>query len=176
MDGTGSAPDTGAPPPAGRNGDRAGVLRASAAAVLLGIAIWAAGWSWNAPFTPDTGAGMFTGHHGALRAIGCVITIPAVAAVLSYRGHPYAGAIGVSLGFGLLWSVDAYITYSNKFWALGVGPMWVCVAAGTALAAWNAQIVRSERANPDRAFNHGLTADTDALTRWSNLRRGAHRR
>jgi len=183
MNGTGSPPDTGATTEDDRAADRTAALRALVIAALLGAAIWAAGWSWNAPFTPDAGAdtgadtGMFTDHHGALRAIGCVITIPAVAAIFSYRGHPYAGALGVSLGFGLLWSVDAYITsYNNVFVGLGIGAMWVCVGAGTALASWNAQILRRDQQNPRQAFNHGLTPETDALTRWRNLRRGTSHR
>lgn len=177
MNGTGSTPDTGATTGTDRAAGRTAALLALVVAALRGAAIWAAGWSWNAPFTPDTGAGMFTDHHGALRAVGCVITIPAVAAVLSYRGHPYAGAVGVSLGFGLLWSVDACITsYSNAFVGLRLGAMWVCVGAGTALAAWNAHILRRDREDPREAFDHGGTTETDALTRWRNLRRGTSHR
>ncbi|WP_194905383.1 hypothetical protein [Quadrisphaera sp. INWT6] len=53
MNSTGSTPDTGATTEDDHPADRTAALRALVLAALPGAAVWAAGWSWNAPFTPD---------------------------------------------------------------------------------------------------------------------------
>ncbi len=125
---------------------------------LLGAVTWAAWLGWDRTASYDVVTGTVQSPYVTLQVLGCALTVATVTAVLAARWRPVAAAVGVGLGFWLVWTVDAASKDQSGLFAVGSIMLAVGLALGTAVAA---------------AVGRGVHAVTDALRR-RRAARGDH--
>ena len=111
--------------------------------VVLGALIWAAWLGWDRTPSYDVITGTVQTPYVTLQVLGCALTVGVVTGVLAARRHPVAAAFGVSLGFWVVWTVDAASHDASGLYAVGSLMLAVGLAGGTALAASVGAWVRS---------------------------------
>lgn len=103
-------------------------------AAALGAAVWAAWLGWDRSYYTDA-SGQRAGPYTATQVIGCAATVGVVTAVLGALRNPFIAAGGVTLGFWLVWTVDAATQDDSGLFAVGSVLLLLGLVAGTSLAA-----------------------------------------
>ncbi len=123
--------------------------------VVLGALTWGAWLGWDRTASYDVVTGTVQSPYVTLQVLGCALTVGTVTAVLAALGHPVAGAVGVALGFWLVWTVDAASTDGSGLFAVGSVMLAFGLALGTTVAA---------------AVGSGVRAAMDAVRRRRAVR------
>jgi hypothetical protein len=110
---------------------------------VLGALTWAAWLGWDRTASYDVVAGTMQKPYVTLQVLGCALTVGLVTAVLAARWHPTAAAIGVTLGFWLVWTLHARAHDASGLYALGSVMLAIGLAAGTTVAAVLGAAVRA---------------------------------
>lgn len=79
----------------------------------------------------------------SLQVLGCALTVGLGTAVLAARWHPVAAAVGVTLGFWLVWTLHARAQDASGLYAIGSVLLAMGLTAGTAVAAVLGTAVRA---------------------------------
>ena len=114
-----------------------------AVGLLLGALTWGVWLGWDRTASYDVVTGTIQSPYVTLQVLGCVLTVETVTAVLAARWHPAAGAVGVGLGFWVVWTVDAASQDGSGLFAVGSMMLAVGLALGTSVAAAVGRGVRS---------------------------------
>jgi hypothetical protein len=102
---------------------------------LLGALTWAVWLGWDRTTSYDVITGTVQTPYVTLQVLGCALTVGVVTAVLAAVWHSAAAAVGVSLGFWLVWTAYAASQDGSGLYAVGSLMLAVGLAGGTALAA-----------------------------------------
>ena len=102
---------------------------------VAGALTWGAWLGWDRTPSYDVVTGTVQTPYVTLQVLGCAITVGVVTAILAARWHPVAAAVGVSVGFWLVWTVDAASQDDSGLFAVGAMMMAVGLPAATAVAA-----------------------------------------
>lgn len=102
---------------------------------LSGALTWGAWLGWDRTASYDVVTGTVQTPYVTLQVLGCALTVGVVTAVLAARWHPVAAAGGVSLGFWVVWTVDAASQDDSGLFAVGAMMLAVGLPAATAVAA-----------------------------------------
>ncbi|MGY1605735.1 MULTISPECIES: hypothetical protein [unclassified Geodermatophilus] len=102
---------------------------------VLGALCWIAWLGWDRSASYDVVTESVQTPYVTLQVLGCALTVGIVTAVLAARTSSLHAAAGVSLGFWLLWTVDAASQDDSGLFAVGSVMLACGLAAGTALAA-----------------------------------------
>ena len=113
--------------------------RRPAAALVLGTVLgaltWAAWLGWDRTASFDVVTGTIQKPYVTLQVLGCALTVGLGTAVLAARGHPAGAALGVTLGFWLVWTLHARAHDATGLYAVGSGMLAIGLTAGTTVAA-----------------------------------------
>ena len=113
---------------------------------VLGALTWAAWLGWDRTASYDVITGTVQTPYVTLQVLGCALTVGLVTVVLAARGwHPGAAAIGVSLGFWLVWTVHAARSDASGLYVIGSMMVAAGLAGGSAVAAALGSGVRTTR-------------------------------
>jgi hypothetical protein len=104
---------------------------------------WGVWLGWDRTASYDVVTGTIQSPYVTLQVLGCVLTVGTVTAVLAARWHPVAVAVGVGLGFWVVWTVDAASQDDSGLFAVGSMMLAVGLALGTSVAAAIGRGVRS---------------------------------
>jgi len=108
--------------------------------LLVGAAIWAAWLGWDHTYYYEAGA-----RHGPYRpaqVVACAVTVLLAAGLLALRWNPFVVAIGITVGFWWVWTVDAAGQDSAGLYVIGSILVMFGLAAGTALASMVGYVLR----------------------------------
>lgn len=106
-----------------------------AVGAVLGALTWAAWLGWDRTASYDSITGTVQMPYVTLQVAGCALTVGVVTAVLAGRWHPRAAAAGVTLGFWVVWTVDAAARDDTGLFAVGAVLLAIGLALGTTVAA-----------------------------------------
>lgn len=106
-----------------------------ALAFVLGAATCAAWLAWDTEYDYDAAVGAYQGPYRPAQVAGCAITFALVTAVLAMRWRPVFVAVGTSLGFWLLWTVQAGIQDESGLFIIGSFLLLIGLAVGSAVAS-----------------------------------------
>jgi hypothetical protein len=139
-------------PRAGENGQVSAPSSRPPAFVLglgtvLGATTWGAWLGWDRTASYDVITGTVQTPYVTLQVLGCALTVGSVTAVLAALWRPVAAAVGVTLGFWLVWTADATAHDGSGLFVIGSVMLAAGLAGGTAMAA---------------ALGAGVRAATDA--------------
>ncbi|MFP5370113.1 MAG: hypothetical protein ACLGI3_05115, partial [Actinomycetes bacterium] len=104
---------------------------------------WGAWLGWDRTASYDVVSGTVQTPYVTLQVLGCALTVGIGTAVLAARWHPVAAAGGVSVGFWLVWTIDAASQDDSGLFAVGAMMLALGLPAGTAVAAAIGAGVRS---------------------------------
>lgn len=113
-----------------------------ALALVLGAATYAAWLAWDNEYYFDADIGAYQGPYRPAQVVGCALTFLLVTAALALRWRPVLVAAGTSLGFWILWTLQAGSQDETGLFIVGSLLLLVGLAAGSALAAAIAFAVR----------------------------------
>ena len=102
---------------------------------VLGALTWGAWLGWDRTASYDVITGTMQTPYVTLQVLGCALTVGMVTAVLAALWHPRAAAVGVSLGFWLVWTVDAASRDDTGLYGVGAVLLAIGLALGTTVAA-----------------------------------------
>ena len=108
---------------------------AFAVGALAGASSWGAWLGWDRTASYDVVTGTMQTPYVTLQVLGCALTVGIVTAILAARWHPVAAAGGVSVGFWLVWTVDAASQDDSGLFAVGAMMLAIGLPAATAVAA-----------------------------------------
>ena len=103
-------------------------------ALVLGAATYAVWLAWDNEYYFDAGAGAYQGPYRPAQVVGCAVTFGLVTAALALRWRPVLVAAGTSLGFWLVWTLQAGTQDETGLFIVGSLLLLVGLAAGSALA------------------------------------------
>jgi hypothetical protein len=130
------------------------VLRLAADLILMllvGAAIWAAWLGWDHTYYYEAGA--WHGPYRPSQVVACGVTVLVVAGLLALRWNPFVVAIGITVGFWWVWTLDAAGNDSSGLYVIGSILVMFGLAAGTALASTLGYVLRPLL---HRGVGHGL--------------------
>jgi hypothetical protein len=123
--------------------------------VALGALTWAAWLGWDRTPSYDVVTGTVQTPYVTLQVLGCALTVGVVTGVLAALWRPVAAAVGVSLGFWVVWTVDAASHDASGLYGVGALMLAVGLAGATALAAsvgaWARTATDARRGTPGDA-------------------------
>ena len=111
--------------------------------VVLGALTWAAWLGWDRTASYDVITGTVQKPYVTLQVLGCAVTVGAVTAVLAARWHPVAAAVGVGLGFWVVWTLWAAAHDATGLYLVGALMLAIGLAVGTTMAAAVGVVVRT---------------------------------
>lgn len=82
-------------------------LQGPVLALCLGAATYAAWLAWDTEYYFDAAVGAYQGPYRPAQVVGCALTFGLVTGALALRWRPMVVAAGTSLGFWILWTVQA---------------------------------------------------------------------
>lgn len=106
-----------------------------AVALFLGAAVYAAWLAWDTEYYFDADMGAYQGPYRPAQVIGCAVTFGFVTAALALLWRPVLVAAGTSLGFWLLWTVQASRQDETGLFVVGSILLLAGLTAGSAVAA-----------------------------------------
>lgn len=104
-------------------------------AFALGAATCAAWLAWDTEYYYDAAVGAYQGPYRPAQVVGCALTFALVTAFLAMRWRPVSVAAGTSLGFWLIWTVQASIQDESGLFIIGSFLLLIGLAAGSAVAS-----------------------------------------
>jgi hypothetical protein len=102
---------------------------------VLGALTWGAWLGWDRTPSYDVVTGTVQTPYVTLQVLGCALTVGLVTAVLAALWHPVAAAVGVTLGFWLVWTAYAAAHDGSGLFVIGSVMLAAGLAGGTAVAA-----------------------------------------
>lgn len=88
-------------------------------ALLLGAATYGGWLAWDTEYYYDPIVGTDQGPYRPAQVVGCAITFGLVTALLAARTRPVAAASGMTLGFWVLWTIQAGMTDETGLFVVG---------------------------------------------------------
>lgn len=119
----------------GRGSRQTSVWAGFALALLLGAATYAAWLAWDNDYYYDVAVGAYQGPFRPAQVVGCALTFGLVTALLAMRWRPVFVAAGTSIGFWLLWTVQASTQDESGLFIVGSVLLLIGLAAGSAAAS-----------------------------------------
>lgn len=103
-------------------------------ALILGAGTYAAWLAWDTQYYFDADVGAYQGPYRPAQVVGCALTFGLLTATLALLWRPVLVAAGMSLGFWLLWTVQASAKDETGLFIVGSMLLSIGLAAGSALA------------------------------------------
>ncbi|MBA3232992.1 MAG: hypothetical protein H0T17_03440 [Propionibacteriales bacterium] len=75
--------------------------------LLLGAAVWAAWLGWDHSYYYDPVVGAYQGPYRQAQVVACALTVGLLTALLALRWNPVVVAAGITVGFWVVWTVQA---------------------------------------------------------------------
>lgn len=104
-------------------------------ALVLGAATHAAWLAWDNDYYYDAAVGTYQGPYRPAQVVGCALTFGLVNALLAMRWRPVFVAAGASIGFWLLWTVQASTQDESGLFIVGSVLLLIGLFAGSAAAS-----------------------------------------
>ncbi|NLJ53388.1 MAG: hypothetical protein GX344_04535 [Intrasporangiaceae bacterium] len=114
-------------------------------ALALGAATYAAWLGWDNEYYYDAAVGAYQGPYRPMQVAGCALTFGVVNALLAMRWRPLIIAVGTTVGFWILWTLQAGSQDETGLFVVGSALLLVGLALGSALTAWIGSRLRRRR-------------------------------
>lgn len=113
----------------------AAVFAQLVACLLVGAAIWGAWLGWDHTYYYDAATHTNQGPYRPAQVVACAVTVGLLTGLLALRWHPLVVAAGISVGFWVVWTVQAAGEDSSGLYVVGSALLLVGLVIGTAVAS-----------------------------------------
>ncbi len=103
--------------------------------LLVGAAIWAAWLGWDHSYYYDAATGRNQGPYRPAQVVACAATVGLLTVLLALRWHPLVVAAGVTVGFWIVWTVQAASEDETGLYAVGSILLLLGLVLGTSIAS-----------------------------------------
>ena len=102
---------------------------------LLGAGAWGAWLGWDHTYYYDESVGAMQGPYRPAQVVACAVTVAALTALLSVLWNPVVVAAGVTVGFGIGWTLQARSEDESGLYVVGAIALLFGLTVGTSVAA-----------------------------------------
>lgn len=111
------------------------VLAELVISLLVGAAIWAAWLGWDHTYYYDAATGSNQGPYRPAQVVACAVTVGLLTALLALRWNPLVVAAGITVGFWLVWTVQAGSEDESGLFVIGSILLLGGLVMGTSVAS-----------------------------------------